>query len=302
MSLGDGLPELRSDWPPEVLAAARRFTCGDVVESPPYFYFADPKYPVMSRTKDYADGYQGPEVIDASELAAPYGVITTQTCDVGEVDFDPPSFPFISVSPVFDGTDLISGGTRKLLRKGKRIRSFLHIPLLSDSQAGFWVADFRLEMPVEKSWLVGRDPIQGFASEEGARKIPSVLHDLKSRPAWAAVVNECLEATLRRLLDDLRRDDRSGYELVLEEIDLVGVRADSMLEPTLVTLAAFSDDKKISESTRAWWTQASSTIADLLEDRGVAASPAQTYDLSTCPVSTFRQYSPVSLGGKYSPG
>src|SRR5690348_16544725 len=152
MAISDGLPPSRVDWPPEVLEAAAKFACGDVVANPPYFYFADAKHAVLARTQEYFDAaYRGPEIIDAEDWAAPFGVITTQTCDLGEIDFDPPSQPFVAVAPVFDGAGM-DGETRSLLRQGKRIGPMLHLPALAEHQDGFWVADFRIELPLEKSW------------------------------------------------------------------------------------------------------------------------------------------------------
>ncbi len=302
MSISNGLPGSRADWPHEVLEACEAFACGDVVEAPPYFYFADPQFAVMERTKDYFDhDYAGPDIIDATDWAAPYGVVTTQTCDVGEIDFDRPSFPFISVAPIFDATDVINASNLSLLRSGKRIGPFVHLPLLTDCQPGFWVADFRLELPIEKSWLVGRTPIKGFATEEAARMIPSALHDLRSRPAWAKVVNVCVEGGLRRHLDELKKGNRDLYKRVVGEIDEVGVRADSMLEPSLVTIAAFTAANGLSADVRSWWVRTTEAIASDLATNGVQAGATETYSLGTCPVLTYRQYSPVSLGGKYSP-
>ena len=302
MTISNGLPKSRAEWPPEVLEACRSFACGDVVETPPYFYYADAKYAVMQRTGDYFDAaYSGAEIIDAADWAAPFGVITTQTCDLGEIDFDPPVFPFISVSPVFDAAESLDGSSRKLLREGKRIGPFLHLPLVTERRSGFWVADFRLEVPIEKSWLVGKEPIKGFATETDARLVPDALHDLRSRPAWAAVINECVESAMRLQLDQLKKGDRELYEMVVREIDKIGARADSMLLPKLVTLAAFTRGEALSVDVMGWWNQVTIVIADGLSARGVHTGPSEVHSLLTCPVTIYELYSPVTLGGKYSP-
>lgn len=300
MAISDELPRERAGWPPEVLAAAAAFTSGDVVENPPYFYFADPKYAVLARTKDYFDAdYTGSEIVDASELAPPYGVITSQTCDIGEVDFEIPTQPFVAVAPVFDGSRL-DGSTRSLLRAGKRVQGLLHLPALSERTSGFWVADLRLEMPVEKSWLVGQTPIQGFATEAEARRIAEAVCEVRIRPAWDKVVNECVDDTLLAELRTLKADDKPLFLEVATEIEEIGARADSMLAPQVVQLAAFTVTEQLSPSVEQWWRRVSDRIAAAMTGRGITVQPAETFALNHCPVTTHRQFAPVNLG-RFSP-
>lgn len=302
MALSDELPDSRESWPQEVLDAAALFACGDVVENPPFFYFADPKYGVLRRTKEYFDSeYVGPELLDAPEIGSPFGVLTSQTCDVGEIDFDPPVRPFVSIAPVIDATDLLDGGQRKLLRSGRRIATFLHLPKLSEVATGFWVADFRIELPVEKSWLVGKRPIKGFDTEAQAKLIPKVLNDIRSRPAWARVINICVEGSLRDSLSQLRQKERATFDLVLEQLEQIGVRADNMIEPTTAQLAAFTRAAEIAPSVKAWWSEVTEVIARVLEDEGIVTLPTEIHDLNKCPVATHELYAPVTLGGRYSP-
>ncbi|MGB7962894.1 MAG: hypothetical protein WCF12_08070 [Propionicimonas sp.] len=302
MAISDELPDSREGWPQEVLDAAALFACGDVVENPPFFYFADPRYGVLRRTKEYFDGaYAGPELLDAGEIGPPFGVLTSQTCDVGEIDFEPPIRPFISVAPVIDATDLLDGGQKKLLRSGKRIGTFLHLPKLSEAADGFWVADFRIELPVEKSWLVGKKPIKGFETEAQARVIPKVLNDIRSRPAWARVINVCVEESLRDTLGQLRQKNRAVYDLVVEQVEQIGVRADSMIEPSTAQLAAFTRAADVDPSAKAWWSEATEMIAGALEAEGITPLPSEIHDLNKCSVATYELYAPVTLGGRYSP-
>lgn len=297
-NISDGLPVSREAWPQEVLQAAASFVCGDVVRNPPYFYFANPAYAVLERTKRYTEGSDRPELIDASRLAAPFGVITTQTCDVGEIDFPIPSKPFIQVSPVFDGSSL-DGSLRSLLRKGKPVQAFLHLPGLAEVQEGFWVADFRLEMPIEKSWLVGRNPIRGFASEEEARIVPKVIGQLRNRPAWADSVNESVGSTLTNALTELKSGNRELYTSVCSAIDEIGVKSDSMLNPQWIEVMAFSHES-LSAEVQEWWENTGDRIRESAAGQGLHVQSVETSNLDSLPVSRYRKYITANLS-RHSP-
>ncbi len=294
------MPNSREDWPPEVLDAAALFTCGDVVEDPPYFYVANPAHAVMELTKRYDDGNSSTsEIVDASDIASPFGVITSQTCDIGEIDFPRPSKPFLAVSPVFDGTGILDAQTLSLLKKGRQVQAFLHLPALSEIRPGVWIADFRIELPVEKSWLVGRTPIKGFDSEEEARRVPIAVAEVRKRPAWSEDVTDAVGRVLDLELRDVKKSNRDLYVALVSEIREVGARSDSMLEPSWVQLAAFHEGD-ISQESEAWWIAVVDKIRTELGARSIGMHDPQILDLNECPVTTHRSFAPVGLG-RHSP-
>lgn len=144
----DGLPDSREGWPDGVLEAIGTFVLGDVIDGPPIFYFADPRVPVWEATKHALIDEADVVVLDGMSKA----LITSQTCDVGEEDADPPMKPFVMVAPVYDAADILDGGTRSLLKRGRGPAYLVYLPAL---EPGFWVADLRIELPVEKGWLAG---------------------------------------------------------------------------------------------------------------------------------------------------
>jgi len=297
-SIAAGLPVTRAGWPPEVLEAVKQFVAGDVVDCPPLFYFADPRYAVWEATKDYAADSEGPEIIDAAHVAPRYGVITAQTCDLGEIDFDPPAKPWISISPVYDMTAL-EGQTRSLLRQGKGPLHLVYLPVLSSVNGGFWVADLRIEVPVEKSWLVGRSPIKSFENETAQRVIVDRVARLRERPAWAAVVTEVVQATLMDELKSLKSADRDLFEACNTEIAEVGARTDSMLNPTFVQLTIFCQNGP-SSRVRDWWAQVVDIVRERTASRGLAVHAGGIEALSECSVGRYREFEPVPLT-RFSP-
>jgi hypothetical protein len=292
------MPSSRNDWPDGVLDACAAFKAGDVVEDPPLFYFADPARPVWARTHAYSEGSEGPEIVDAGTYAPPFGIITSQTCDVGEVDFEAPMKPWIMVSPAYDLSSL-EGNVRSLLKKGLGPLHWLHLPALTDLSNGFWVADLRIEVPVEKGWFVGRSPISGFTSEAEQRRVVERVAAIRTRPAWSELVVEKVQRRLFFELKNLRDADRTLFDEVLKSFEEIGCRTDSMLEPRSLLLAAFARGG-VSREVDEWWARQVDAMRADLAPQGVEVHEAMVHDLDSLPVTEYRQYAPVPIQ-RFSP-
>ena len=255
-SIDAGLPEVREDWPSGVLEALRQFSQGDVLVKPPLFYYADPAKPVWARTRAYLEGAVGPEIVEAGPQTQPrFGIITTQTCDIAEEDAPLPVRPWVQISPVYNRSDL-APDVKSLLRKGRGLRYLLHLPALPD---GFWVADLRIEVPVEKGWLAGATRIDGFGDEELQRRVGERVSLLRRRPAFSGTFVEAVQKPLVMALRQLRVTDRSLFNDVDATVVEVGVAMDSHLRPsearlTLITDAVLSD--AVAEWWGTWWDAA----------------------------------------------
>jgi hypothetical protein len=293
-----GLPVERQQWPDEVLAAAEGFTAGDIVENPPFFYFANPKFAVWAATRNYVEDSEGPEVILADHVAPRYGIITSQTCDLGEVDFDPPTHPWISIAPVYDMSDM-DGGTRSLVKKGKGPLHLLHVPKLTVDTSELWVADLRIEFPVEKSWLVGKQPIAGFTNEREQRAVLKRLELIRCRPSWADKVVDVVQRVLMAELKTLKASEKDTYDAVVTEIEEIGGRSDSLLDPSFIQLGAFCH-QPLSAPVEAWWNSVNDVIRDAGGQVGLSVQQPTNEILSSCPVTRYRQFEPVPLT-RYSP-
>ena len=89
---------IKRPWPREVLEALRLFKQGDLIDKPPFFYAALPPLEIFD-----AGGLidEEPQVVELHpDDAPPYGIITTQTCDLDEQG--EPSQPWLQVSPVYE--------------------------------------------------------------------------------------------------------------------------------------------------------------------------------------------------------
>lgn len=113
-----------------------------------------------------------------------------------------------------------------------------------------WVADLRLEVPVEKGWLVGRTPIDAFASEDEYEDLALRLAATRERPALAESVIEAVVRPLQKWLKTKpgRRAAATVHEVRLH---LGGTR----LSPTAAGLLVISVSEVLSGPHREAWDQ-----------------------------------------------
>jgi hypothetical protein len=188
-----GVPN-SDDWPEGVLDSLRVWEQGDLAASPPFFYFADPQRAVWQGTRQYTETSVEPEVILPDEGLCPrYGMVTTQTCDIAEEESRRPLRPWVQIAPVYEVTDW----KRKKLEGGKGPRYWLLVPELEGKHP--YVADLRIEVPVEKGWLADQERVVGFADEESKQMVGQRLL-LRGRPAFARELN-AVQTAIGELLD-----------------------------------------------------------------------------------------------------
>jgi len=247
--IGAGLPADREGWPPGVLERLKSFVQGDVIPAPPLFYWADPSVAVWQPTA--AAGIDEPDVVVVDELAD-LTIITSQTCDIGEEDAATPVKPFVQVAPVYDAS---GRADRNLLEKRKGPAYLLHLPELA---GGFFVADFRLEMPVEKGWLSEQPISKAFASEDAQEEVGRRLRRLRERPAFSRRFMENIAAPLADAIRALRKTDRDQFNRIVRNVDQIRVRVDSRLNTTTAELFVVGGTRvpgDVAEWFRDWWDE-----------------------------------------------
>jgi hypothetical protein len=290
-TIDDGLPASHANWPVGVLEALRPFAQGHVVANPPLFYYADPSRPIWARTAAYTADATGPEIVEAGDQTAPrYGLITSQTCDISEEDAERPIRPWVQVAPIYNRTDLNSGA-QTLLRNGKGPRHLLHLPALPQ---GFWVADLRIEVPVEKGWLATSKPIDGFGDETKQRAVGERVALLRSRPAFAGRFVDAVQRPLVAALKNLRATDRALYDRMDVQVDEVCVQLDSLLDPSqarVVLLCETDPDPDVREWWEQWWDRAVPTA----NAAGINLHAFAVRLLSEMTVTEYRRMTTVPL-------
>jgi len=178
-----------------------------------------------------------------------YGIITTQSCDLSE-ERPGPRQPWLAVAPVYEVTP----------DSALRDRDYVFELAPPEIDGGVWVADLRIEMPLEKGLLVGRAPIEAFSDEAGYVAFANFLARRRGRPALASVFHEVLGATTTRLKTErnahrvlARRARRNVYKLMLALED--GTR----LAPVAAKLYVITDGPPTEDARTwfdLWWNEA----------------------------------------------
>lgn len=285
-----GIPNNREEWPAGVLDGLSDWEQGDIVASPPLFYFADPALPVWAATRSYMDASTGPEIVIPSDaVQPPYGLVTSQTCDIAEFDSKQPMRPWVQIAPVYEVTNK---GWKKKLKRGGGKKYWLHVPELDAGKV--WAADLRIEVPVEKSWLSQQRRFLGLDSEEEKLRVAERLAWIRGRPAFSSDFNETILRSLSEVvyqLDEVGDDDKLSAEYDEKVVEIVA-GVDSLLAPTtaqvvVVTQRVLSDAFK--ERLQGWWDEA----VHAASDAGISLQPTDFRGIDEMTVAEYRRFVPL---------
>ena len=122
---------------------------------------------------------------------------------------------------------------------------------------GRWVADLRFEMPLEKTVLVGKEPIRWFADETAQIAFAEALGRRRDRAALASPLVRAVGNTLRR------RARKGGFRTMLkEEVHSVRLRIEegSRSRPVSVRLHVIANAEvtgNVCTRFGDWWDEAS---------------------------------------------
>jgi hypothetical protein len=239
------------------------------VAEPPFFYFADPHSPVWEETKAYTDTSVGPEIVSASPRVSPsHGIVTSQTCDIGEEDSERPLKPWVMISPVYP---IANKGWKKKLRRGGGPRYWLLVPGLTNDEV--MAADLRIEVPVEKGWLANQERIVGFPSDAEKAALAARLAWLKGRPVFSSEFNRLIINPLDSLLSNEQAsgngDAEEGHlDELVEHTEEVTVSVDSNMHPSFVTIT-FLGEGELSGPAKEWIREWGDGIRDPAHEAGI---------------------------------
>lgn len=239
-------------WPDELLHALERFKQGDLVERPPFAYFAVPQYGIWGLTKEAGNPVAQTDLLELDPRdpqAPPYGIITTQTCDINEQS-PKPRQPWIHVVPVYNRDDLNQEARGTVSRS--RVLHLMHLTGV-DLPPGFWVADLRIQIPVEESYLVGRQPIEGFATEREYIRFGRHLAKRYVRPALDNTISVHIVQELRKTLGKLSRSKRKELLDPIEYLRLLV--SPSRLQARAARLVIVMQTGQPTDHIRRWFDQ-----------------------------------------------
>ena len=241
--IDSGLPD---PWPTVIRDAAAAFEQGDVVKQPPFFYWASLEHPVWDVSIEVAALGDGDPLIslDLGD-GPPLGIVTTQSCDLDEAD---PKKPWFHVAPVFEAGDF---GDSNLANIRAQMYGYLYALPSVPGEHGDWVADLRVEFPIEKGWLVGKSPIRCLSFDQG-REFARKLGRAKARPALDGPPDIIVQH-LRKAIGNMKEGKRTRILGCLPadglRVKLIGAGR----EVTGLQLYVLSKTGAPDEETQAWF-------------------------------------------------
>jgi hypothetical protein len=90
-----------ASWPGAVVNSLAKYRQGSLVPSAAFFYVTNPELPIWMASRLNATDPEPVEVIALSpEDQPPYGIITSQSCDIDEEERN--QKPWVQVAPVYE--------------------------------------------------------------------------------------------------------------------------------------------------------------------------------------------------------
>ncbi len=252
----------------DLVAACGRFEQGHLLLNPLTAYVARAGVVASSWATDHVFP-NPPRSLEVggvgSEPEPPFFIIRDQTCDVQKLNI-----PFIHASPVFNGSKHFKAGEIQRIRSRTQFLYYYAVtaPNLknyltnaqtaeqerkSDPDDWAWLVDLRIQIPLDKGVLVGRDVISAFASREDQIEFGQELGHRADRPALPTVVDDEMIPALERAVIDAEESLRGVQFRVI---------TDSISNPTKLELVLITPHTGIdAETIRA-------LIGDVVESVG----------------------------------
>ena len=257
MNLDDAL----LSFPEAVTRAAALFQQGDLIEKPPIAYHTVGRYPLWSLSRNAPDD-NALTLVELDEPVFDFGIITTQTCDITEEDSASPRKPWIQISPVCKLEDVQP-------MKQRAIEAFANSDLvrLTNSRfaEGFYVADLRISLPLEKSTLVGREPIPGFSTMIDRAAFADHCAAHHNRPALPALVHTRVVKHMRRYFEQRAklREQCANAGMRMLRLKISGDDSHPIVQLVAVlTSADPAQRKQARDVLDRWWTAARKNAGD----------------------------------------
>jgi hypothetical protein len=285
----DLLPEV---WPQEIVDALGQWRQGDLLRTPPLFWAADPRHPLLPFTQKNTDATREWQIVSIPATRRPsYGVVVSQTCDISEPR---PNNPFVEVAPVVDLAGILVQGQQAEV---KRHLWDDYVYLTRQPRQGrFYVADLRSFLPIEKGALLERRPIEAFAGESDRLDFSDRLSNRLRRPAYADAVSDIV---VRPLDEWIRTDARNALKESsgrFADVEEVRLRIDGdRLSPRAVQLVVFQQNQLDREDRGAWRRWRDRTRTKLRQQANIELWPIEFSSLSVMSAADYRILAPVWL-------
>jgi hypothetical protein len=216
-------------WPAELADHLDQFRQGHIVDDVPVF-FGNLGAAEIWKTPRLTTSPEERGIAVELDGTLHRAMLLTQGCDIVRKNT-----PWVTVAPVYDTTTRLDKGQQG----NARARKVWHlVPLTADwASDRLWVADLRLELAIEKSALLSREPIEAFASEADYAQLSEQLGLRRKRPD---LPNDVLKHVVGPLFEAVKVRPEEGAPLMAGVREL-RVQLDDPLIATRVVVFVVSD-------------------------------------------------------------
>ncbi|WAL72679.1 hypothetical protein OU787_14895 [Kitasatospora sp. YST-16] len=190
-------------------------------------------------------------------------MITTQGCDICKE-----KHPWIGVVPVYDASVHFDSSRIGNVANGK-VEYLLPLTPPWRSEGEKWVADLRVEIPVEKSILLHREPLPSYQDEKDYGNVARRLAFLRQRPD---VAEACLDHVAKPLFAFLREKVQEDPEFA-EVLDHVRIFQDSPMQPTQAQVILVLRHAKDRDEWAGVWDEANEVVYESGAQVGLIVIP-----------------------------
>jgi hypothetical protein len=170
-------------WPEGFWECLDSYRQGHVIDAVPLFFLESGNFEIWDQPRRRI--VDGPLTIAGTDDAGATvrAMIITQACDIMKA-----KNPWVTAVPVYEASTRLRADVLPLVKAG----GVLYLIPLTAEWCGddLWVADLRLEMPLEKARLALQEPIEAFAEEVDYAKLAQRLRDHRGR---AAAPDNCVD-------------------------------------------------------------------------------------------------------------
>jgi hypothetical protein len=161
---------------------------------------------------------------------------------------------------------------------------------------GFWVADLRISLPLEKGVLVGKEPIEAFDDEISRLIFSDRIASRCRRPAFADVVHDVVIHGLNQWIKQEKpaaARENSGRFTDIEEIRF-GIEGDR-LKPDSIRVVVFMESDLSPADRQPWRNWQKRVARELRKVDGPKLMSVQFASLDKMVARQYRQLVPVRV-------
>ncbi len=252
-------------WPDGFYEKLDSLRQGHIIDGIPLFFLESAEFELWQPPREKLSG---PPVAISGPADHPTfsGMVLTQACDLMKRNN-----PWITVAPVYPARGRIVDGLHPSIRMG--LYSYF-VPLSAEwCENDLWVADLRLELPVEKSYLANATEKPAFSTDLQYELLGEALAARRNRPPVPQNCVDYVSNPLQELIQGLRDAGASlGHG-----VSQVRLQWDDPTNASVVTVFVIKqEDEAVDEG---GWADVIDQVRSIARDHDISVAAVDITDL-----------------------